>query len=328
MSKVLIIGGTGTISYPITELLSDSMDVTILNRGNKKIDLDVEVIIGDIYDEDLVIDGFYDVVINFLVFDEKHARRNIELFKGKTNQFIFISTNVVLNHHEHCVINENTPIGNRVSVYGQDKAMCERVFMEESDFPVTIVRPSHTFSKDRFPVSVKGKNTWTVIQRMIDGKEILVHDMGQSIWPITHASDFARLFVSLVGNEKAIGEIYHIQNPELHTWDMIYQEVARQLGVEYKPFYIPTDILSIEGSYDFDQSIRGDKMYSNIFDISKILEINPDFEFEYDLKKSVREFLEYMNDHPELKWIDKEFDEYSDRMIDRYSSLKETLNKT
>ena len=101
-----------------------------------------------------------------------------------------------------------------MSVYGQEKAMCERVFMEESDFPVTIVRPSHTFSKDRFPVSVKGKNTWTVIQRMIDGKEIIVHDMGQSIWPITHASDFARLFVSLVGNEKPLEKfiIYRIQN--------------------------------------------------------------------------------------------------------------------
>ena len=180
----------------------------------------------------------------------------------------------------------------------------------------------HTFSKDRFPVSVKGNNSRTPIERMIDEKEIIVHDMGQSIWPITHASDFARLFVSLVGNEKAIGEIYHIQNPELHTWDMIYQEIARQLGVEYKPFYIPTDILSIEGSYDLDQSIRGEKMYSNIFDISKILELNPDFEFEYDLEKSVREFLEYMNDHPELKWIDEEFDEYCDWMIDKYSFLK------
>lgn len=330
--KVLIIGGTGTISSPITKLLSqdDTIELTLLNRGTKPTPKGVKHIKADINDEaelmEVLKDQFYDVVINFIVYDPEEAKRDVRVFMGKTNQYIFVSTNVVLNHHEHCVIDETIPRGNRVSLYGQSKASCERVYLEANNFPVTIVRPSHTYSNDRFPVSVKGKHTWSVIDRMLKGKQILVHDRGQSIWPITHANDFARLFISLVGNEETMGEIYHIMNPTPLTWDMIYQELSKQLGVEYNPYYVSSDILSLNLRFGFEQALLGDKTFSNIFKIDKILALNPGFEFEYDLKQGVADFLEYMDRNPELKQEDDVFDVYSDALIESMEQFKLSIS--
>lgn len=331
--KVLIIGGTGTISSPITRLLSqdETVELTLLNRGSKPAPKGVKHIKADINDEatikDLLKKCFYDVVINFIVYDPEEAKRDVRLFTGKTNQYIFVSTNVVLNHHEHCVIDETVPRGNRISLYGQAKASCERVYLDAIEFPVTIVRPSHTYSNDRFPVAVKGKNTWSVIDRMLKGKEILVHDHGQSIWPITHANDFARLFVSVVGHEESIGEIYHIMNPTILTWDMIYIELSKQLGVKYNPYYVSSDILSLNARFGFDQALLGDKTFSNIFKIDKILALNSGFKFEYDLKRGVSEFLDYMDKNPHLKEDDDVFDVYSDALIESINQFKMSISK-
>ncbi len=326
--KVCIIGGTGTLSTPFTDLLiqDNSFEITMINRGTHKDKLNpkIKLFISDINDEEKMTsfleDKHYDVVINFINYRPEEIKRDIKYFKGKTNQYIFISTNVVLNHHEHVHIDENTPIGNRISEYGQEKARCEEVLKSEKDFPYTIVRPSHTYSDDRFPVTVKSSNTWTVIDRIKNKEPVIMHDSGQSIWPITHANDFAKLLFSLVGEKSAIHEIYHIMNPMIVSWDMIYQEIARQTDGEYKPVYIPTEILAKTSEYNFKDAIQGDKMYSNIFNVDKILKLNPGFEFEVDVEKGFKMYLAYMDAHPELKEVDQAFNTWQDTLINNYQN--------
>lgn len=334
--KILMIGGTGTISRPITQLLSrdSTIDLYLLNRGHNNDDLDdrVHFLIGDINNKDeirkLIKDHLFDVVVNFILFDGKDAYDQIELFNGKVKQYVFVSTVAALNHEPNCHIDEETERGNRFSVYGQNKAMAEQILLnayEQQGFPITIVRPSQTYSNERLPLSVKGDSTWAVIQRMIDGKEVIVHGDGQSIWASTHADDFAPPFVSLLDKEKTIGEIYQIMNNEPHTWDMVYQEIAKQLGVEYKPIYISKDILKQSRKYDFLSSIQGDKTFSNLYDISKIQSWYPELKFEIGLEEGVRRFLAYMEENPYLKAKDSNFDFWCDSLIIKYSSLLKTL---
>lgn len=329
--RICIIGGTGTLSTPITKLLSENKEnhCVLINRGKNLAKIDqtkVEVWCGDINDEILMQDYLenqsFDVVINFINYTPDQIERDIRYFKHKTKQYIFISTNVVLNHVRHCVVDETMEVGNPTSVYGQQKALCEARLIKEEDFPYTIIRPSHTYSDDRFPVSVKGQGTWSVVHQIMTHQKIIMHDFGQAIWPITHAKDFARLFVSVVGNQKAYNEIYHIMNPTPLTWDMIYQKIADITKGTYKPVYIPSELLATSTYYPYKESILGDKAFSNLFKIDKILALNPGFEFEIDLKQGIIDYLNYMDDNPHLKIIEDDYIEASQRMVEQYEELK------
>lgn len=333
MKKVLMIGGSGTISGPITELLAQdkTVELFVLNRGNHNENLpdNISFIKGDINQteemKEVLKDQFFDCVINFIVWNEENARNNIEIFQNKTRQFIYISTVCVLNHETNCKVDETMEKGNSYSQYGQAKEAAENAFLEEgkrSGFPITVVRPTQTYSKNRIPLSIKGKGCWAVISRMLRGKEVIIHGDGQSVWASTHAEDFAQYFCKLVGDESAIGEIYQIMNPEPHTWDMIYQELARLLKVEYKPVYIGTDILRMSKTYNIEQIIQGDKRWSNIFDISKISAKNPGYTCRISYKEGLKMYLEYMESHPELKIEEPEFDEWCDQVIKLYGEAK------
>lgn len=337
MKRILIIGGTGTISLPITKKLAQNPEnqVFVLNRGNKNTTLPQEIttIKGDITDVEamttLLAEQHYDCVINFIVWNAQDAAHNIALFKGKTEQFVFISTVAVLNHEVTCFINEDTPVGNRFSPYGQNKAAAEARFLQafnDDDFPVTIIRPTQTYSKDRIPLSIKGKSCWGVVQRMIDGKEVIIHGEGQSLWASTHADDFAEGFVPIIEQKALIGEICQIMNPASHTWDMMYQTLAELLGVQYRPVYIPTDLLRHATTYDFDQAIQGDKRWSNLFDMTKLRTIVPEFDCQISLKLGLQRYLDYMAEHPELKQADDIFDQWCDQVIVEYSDLKKDFS--
>ena len=332
MKKVLIIGGTGTISTPIARNLAADKDIElyILNRGLRKDDLpeNIHRLKGDIRKDveeirEMIKDLYFDSIISFLIMNKEDVKINIDLFKGKCDQFIFISTVVALDHKISCNVDEKLPYGNSFSNYGQNKEECEKLFLNEKDFPVTIIRPTQTYSEERIPLSLKGKTYWSVCSRMIRGKEVIVHGDGQGVWAGTHAEDFARLFMPLVGNKKSVGEIYQIMNPESYTWDMIYQTLAERLGGIYKPVYIGSELLDGSKKYNWKESIHGDKHYSNIFNIDKIKALNPDFDFTIDMKEGVRMFVEYMDKHPELKKEDPEFDEWCDDTIEKYKKLKE-----
>lgn len=337
MKKILIIGGTGTISSPITEMLAKSnYDVTVLNRGKNNVGLpqNVNRIQGDITDTEKMKQLFknerYDSVINFIVWNEQDAKNNVAIFKGKTKQFIYISTVCVLNHEASCLIDEETAKGNAFSDYGANKASAEEVFLqakEQEDFPVTIVRPTQTYSNQRIPLSVKGKGCWSVVSRMLRNKEVIVHGDGQSVWASTHASDFAKGFVPIVGNDQTIGETYQVMNPESHTWDRVYQILAKLLNVDYRPVYIGTDLLKTSKNYDFMGSIQGDKRWSNIFSIKKLKTINPDFECEVDLEEGLRRYIDYMAANPELKIEEPEFDSWCDQTIERYKKFTQEFTR-
>lgn len=332
MKKILIIGGTGTISSPVTTLLAEDqeVDLYVLNRGNHNacFPADITFFKGDINQVEemqrLLAGQTFDCVINFIVWNQEQAKNNIEIFKNRTKQFIYISTVCVQNHEIDCNVNETNENGNAYSSYGQEKAAAETVFldaMERIGFPVTIVRPTQTYSKDRIPLSIKAKGCWPVVNRMRLGKEVIIHGDGQSVWASTHADDFAPYCCRLIGDASAIGEVYQIMNPEPHTWDMIYQELARLLAVEYKPVYINTELLRRSQNYNFEQSIQGDKRWSNIFDISKIKEKLPDYSCKISYKQGLKLYLEYMEEHPELKIEEPEFDEWCDRTIQRYKDM-------
>ena len=336
MKKILIIGGSGTISTPITKLLADdeSVDLYVLNRGNNndKLPKNIHYIKGNIQEveemKQLMKDQMFDSVINFIVWNEKDARNNIDIFKGKTKQFIYISTVCVLDHEYTCNIDETTKLGNKYSDYGRAKAAAEQAFLDAQatiGFPITIVRPSQTYSDHRIPLSVKGGGCWPVVSRMLRGKKVIIHGDGQSVWASTHADDFAQGFYKLVANDKTIGEVYQIINAQPHTWDMIYQELAKLLNVEYQPVYISTEILKKSKTYNLMQSIQGDKRWSNIFDPSKIKAMNVDFECKIDYKKGLAMYLEYMDTHPEMKKEEPEFDAWCDKTIELYEEMVHAL---
>ncbi len=336
MKKILIIGGTGTISTPITKILSNKEDVQlfILNRGQhpQVLKQSITYLKGDInhFEEiQTLLDNYqFDVVCNFIIFSREQAEINWKLFNGKTKQFIHISTAAVYDHENHCVLDENTPMGNRYSEYGRNKESVENYFntlYREKNFPVTIVRPSQTYSRDRIPLSVKGKNCWSVIDRMLKGKQVIVHGDGQSIWASTHADDFARAFIGLINNKKTIGETYQIVNENPHTWDMIYQTLADLLGVSYKPVYIPSSLLKNSQKYDLLTAFMGDKQYSCLFDTSKIKQAVPDLKWTIDYKTGLKMYLDYMEQHPESKQTDDEFDEWCDDLIKKYLELSRKL---
>ena len=326
MKTILIIGGTGTISTPITQRLAKDpqVKVTVINRGhhNETLDSTIEILIGDINAAEsintLLKDRVFDCVVDFILFTPAQAFARIDLFTGKTKQFIFISTVACLDHEHHLIINEDTPRGNRFSPYGQNKAAAELVFLdayERQGFPITIVRPAQTYSETRIPLSVKGNAYWPVIQRLIDGKEVLIHGDGESVWASTHADDFASGFIPLIHHLDVIGEIIQIMNPAPHTWNEVYRILSTQLKVEFKPVYVTSEKLSHYDEYDFKTAIQGDKMFSNLYDISKLKRFVPEFEPHVSLEMGLKAYLALMEDHPELKETEPEFDRFCDSVI-------------
>lgn len=336
MSNILILGGTGTISSPITSTLAKTPDVkvTLINRGHKNETLDpkIEILIGDINDtsaiQTLLKDRHFDCVIDFILFTPDQAKQRLSLFGGKTKQFIFISTVAALDHEHHLVITEETPRGNRFSGYGQNKAAAEEVFLKafhQEAFPVTIIRPSQTYSENRIPLSIKGKGCWPVIQRMIEGKEVLVHGDGESVWASTHSDDFAKGFIPLINHPDTLGEIIQIMNPASHTWNEVYRILAEALQVDYKAVYVTSDALALCPAYDFKTSIQGDKMFSCIYDISKLKRLVPDFNPTVTLRDGLVAYLEFMEKHPELKENEPEFDVFCDTLIAKTHDENQTL---
>lgn len=326
MRSILILGGTGTISTPITERLARDLNtkVTVINRGhhNETLPESIEVLIGDLNHVDqikgLLQDRHFDTVIDFILFTPQQAQQRLDLFEGKTDQFIFISTVACLDHEHHLVLNELTPRGNRFSQYGQNKAACEAFFLnayQSKGFPVTIIRPAQTYSGPRIPLSVKGKGCWPVIQRMIDHKEVLIHGDGESVWASTHAEDFATGFIPLIGRQESLGEIIQIMNPASHTWNEVYRILAELLQVELRPIYVTSDRLAQVPDYDFKTSIQGDKMFSCLYDISKLKRFVPDFDPQISLRDGLKGYLDLMNAYPELKENEPEFDEFCESLI-------------
>lgn len=326
--KALFIGGTGTISSAITRLVASlpDWDLTLLNRGQNRQVLpdNVEVIHADIHHDDvaaLLGDRQFDVVADFIIFDPADIDRDFRLFGGRTRQYIFISSaSAYQKPVANYLISESTPLVNPYWQYSRDKATCEdklHRYQREEGFPVTIVRPSHTYCERSIPVAVHGdKGSWQVIRRMMQGKPVIIHGDGSSLWTLTHNTDFARAFVALMGNVHAIGNTIQIMGDETLSWLQIHTIIAEALGVELHPCFVPSTLLAQSSHYDLCGNLLGDKTASVVFDITKLRRLVPDFTATVRFDQGVRMALDYIRQHPECQQEDPEFDLWCDKVVD------------
>ena len=339
--KILIIGGTGTISSAITRQLAESgHDLWLLNRGNRKNEVPASVrqIIADIDDEREVLrqigDEQFDAVCEFIGFLPSQVERDIQLFKGRTRQYVYISSASAYNKPARShVITEGTTLANPYWEYSRNKIACEELLMRtyrENGFPVTIVRPSHTYCERGVPVSVHGpKGSWQVLKRMMEGKQVLVQGDGSSLWTLTWNEDFARGFIGLLGNPKAIGEAFQIMSDEQLTWNQVYQCVANALGVAFRPYYVASEFLAAVApkAYDFEGNLLGDKSVTVVFDCTKLKRAVPGFQATTRFDEGVRRCVAYLKDHPELQVEDPEFDDWCDRVIAAQEQARLSLSR-
>ncbi len=337
--RALFIGGTGTISSAIVRRLASdsSWEVWLINRGNRKetVPENVHQIICDINDEDAVLKALggmtFDCVGEFIGFTVDQVERDYRLFKDKTKQYIYISSASAYNKPSaNYVITEGTTLANPYWEYSRNKIACENFLMEkyrDEGFPVTIVRPSHTYDERSIPLGVHGKKgSWQVIKRMMDGRPVIIHGDGESLWHLTFNEDFAVGYTALMGNRHAIGEAFQITGDEVLTWNQIYQTIADALGVELKAYHVSSEMLTALGpDYDFEGSLTGDKAVSVVFDNSKIKRLAPDLKTTVPLHKGVRIALKYILDHKECRVEDPEFDKWCDKVIETMESVKSSF---
>ena len=335
--KILFIGGTGTISMAITRLLAErGEEVFLLNRGSRSAELPqgVRVIQCDINDESAVrekLNGMrFDAVCEFIGFVPAQVERDYRLFREITKQYIYISSaSAYQKPLSDYRITESTPLSNPHWQYSRDKIACEEFLIKqyrENGFPVTIVRPSHTYDERSVPLGVHGdKGSWQVLKRILDGTPVIIHGDGTSLWTITHNSDFAKAFVGLIGNIHAIGEAFHITSDESVTWDQIYSIIADELGVELKAVHVPSEFLVAVSSYDFEGSLIGDKANTVVFDNSKIKRAVPGFTATVRADQGIRQTVRNVLKHPELQTADPEFDAWCDRVIAALENAKQVL---
>jgi nucleoside-diphosphate-sugar epimerase len=326
--RVLYIGGTGTISASCVRLsVGSGMRVSVLNRGNnakqRELPDEVEWLTGDVTDEASLTGALgertFDAVVNFLSYDEDDARRAVEVFGPRTEQYVYISSASVYGKPVLQVpITESTPTHNRFLEYARAKLRAEAVMREAYDmqrFPMTIVRPSHTYDDANPPLA----GDWTVIDRIARGAEVPVHGDGTSLWTLTHAEDFAVGLVGLLGNPRAVGETFHITGPDVYTWDQIHTIIADALGVPARIVHVPSELYPVVApDWFWSDLLVGDLSHSAVFDTGKIERFVPSFGPRLTFHRAVRRMLEWRDAHPEQTAPDPRTDAILDRVVAAY----------
>ena len=334
-----MIGGTGTISSAITrQLAAAGHDLWLLNRGTRKDEVpeNVKQVIVDINDEqrvkELLGDNHFDAVCEFIGFVTSQVERDIRLFAGRTHQYVYISSASAYNKPaRNHIITEGTTLANPHWQYSRDKIACEELLMKayrEDGFPVTIVRPSHTYCERGVPLSIHGpKGSWPVLKRMMEGKPVLIHGDGSSLWTLTWNEDFARGFIGLLGNPRAIGEAFQIMSDETLSWTQVYSCVAQALNVELHPYYVSSAFLAAvcPKEYDLEGNLLGDKALTVAFDCTKLKLAVPGFCASTRFDEGVRRCIAYQLAHPELQVEDPEFDAWCDRVIEVQEAAKQAM---
>lgn len=326
--KVLFIGGTGNISTSVSRLcIQHGMDLYLLNRGMRKADIHgANFIFADITNPyetaNALKEHCWDVVVNWIAFHPKDIKRDIDLFRNKTKQYIFISSASVYQKPPlHPVITESTPLYNPFWEYSQNKIACEEMLNDvfrSQGFPVTIVRPSHTYDTI-IPATMGGGTEYTIIDRMKKGEKVIVHGDGTSLWTVTHSEDFAKGFAGLLGHQQAIGHAFHITSDEILTWNQIYQTVAEAAGTEANIIHIPSDFIC-RHEESFIGNLLGDKAHSVIFDNTKIKSFVSGYKAVIPFNHGIKRTLEWFEAEPNRKIISNETNAMIDRIISAYDS--------
>ncbi len=325
--RVLFIGGTGIISSACVELaVARGIDVVLLNRGQatRPIPATVSVLQGDIRDKaavsELLQDMTFDVVADFVAFTPEHIETDLALFRGRTKQYIFISSaSAYQTPPLNWLTTESTPLRNPYWAYSRNKIACEArltAAYREEGFPVTIVRPSHTYDERSLPLD----GGYTTLHRMRAGKKVIVHGDGTSLWVLTHHRDFAKGFVGLLGNPHALGEAIHITSDEVLTWNQIFEIVADAAGVAPHIVHIPSERIA---AYDarWGAGLLGDKAHSMVFDNTKIKRLVPDYVATIPFRQGAAEIVAWYERHPEAQQVDEQRDRLMDTMIGAYESV-------
>jgi nucleoside-diphosphate-sugar epimerase len=321
--RLLFIGGTGNISTDCAALLHQrGHEILILTRGRSAVPLGYRAITADRTDPAAVraaLKGVQpEVVLNFLGYDLPEVQADYELFQGVVRQYIFISSTVVYEKPPHRLpLAEETPTGNPWWDYAQKKLACEQWLQQkrtETGFPLTIVRPSHTYSHRWIPNPISSAS-YTFAARLEQGKPVFVHDLGESLWTLTATTDFAVGLAGLVGKEEAIGEAFHITSDEVLTWNQIYAEIAAALGAQSPQVVkIPTDFIC-RVAPQMTGTLKGDKAHPGVFDNSKIKRFVPDFRCRKPFRVGVRESVSWLRAHPEAQNRKPEVDALIDEVI-------------
>ena len=325
--KILIVGGTGTISYYVVKAcIKEDMEVHVLNRGNHpdRMQTGANYIKGDINNNSqmrlILKNEYYDAVIQFVGFSVKDVKRDMDLFKGKTNQYIFISSaSVYQKPVTHYPITEQTPLDNPYWDYAQNKIKCEEYLNEVKDLNVTIVRPSHTYDERMIVANmVSWQHEYGHIHRLLNGKPIIVPGDGTSLWTLTHAEDFAHSFISLIGNKKAYNQAYQITSEEVYTWDQLTHILAKALGVKAKIIHIPTDFI-IKYMPEMEGPLLGDKTWSAIFDNTKIKSMTSHYRSNIRYEDVVDQVINYYKQNQNMKLVNEKYELAYDEIIEQYN---------
>ena len=329
--KILLIGGTGTISENITRLLvKNGHDVYLLNRGNKGLKIDIkESIICDVNDITLmkskIGNRYFDVVVNFINYQVNDLIRDIELFKGNCSQYIFISSSASYKKPlPSYPITETSPIGNDLWDYGLEKSSCEYFLRSLENFPYTIVRPSHTYNEKKLPFIFNSRTkNYTLIQRMANNKDIIIPG-GNTLWTLTHSSDFAKGFIELFGQSEAIGETFHITSDNYQTWSDILCTISKVFDLPFNPYFISSNIVT---NYfpNYKGTLIGDKCHNGIFCNDKIKKLAKNFQCTTNLSNGFRQIKNYYEKNPNLRKMDFAFDKACDDLLENHKSLLHTI---
>jgi nucleoside-diphosphate-sugar epimerase len=242
------------------------------------------------------------------------VKADLELFRGRTGQYVFISSASAYQTPPATLpVTESTVLDNPFWQYSRDKIACEerlvRAYREEK-YPVTIVRPSHTYDCTTVPVD----GGWTAVDRMRRGQRVIVHGDGTSLWTLTHHTDFARGFVGLLGNSHAIGEAVHITSDEWLTWNQIFQILARAAGVEARLVHVPSDVIAAHDP-DWGAGLLGDKAHSMVFDNTKIKRLVPDFACRIPFSRGAGEILAWHDADPARRKVNEDFNRTCERLF-------------
>jgi nucleoside-diphosphate-sugar epimerase len=320
--RVLFIGGTGIISTSSgRRALEQGWDLTLLNRGSsttRAVPEGAEVVVGDIRDPEsakaALGDREFDAVVDFVAFTPEHVQADVDLFTGRTGQYVFISSaSAYQTPPARLPILESSPLRNPAWDYSQAKIAAEQVLVDayrRTGFPATIVRPSHTYDQTAIPTT----GGWTDIDRMRRGLPVVVHGDGSSLWVLTHSRDFAVAFVGVLGHPQAIGDSFHITSDQLLTWDQIYRDLGAAAGVEPTLVHVTSDDIAALHP-PFGPGLLGDKTHSVIFDNSKVKSLVPEYVATTPFAAGAREIIDWYDADPSRRTVDADTDAAFERIL-------------
>lgn len=329
--KILYIGGTGLISSACSDLAATrGHELFLLNRSTTTkyaVPEGATVLQADVYGDEaqvaaLLADHHFDAVVDYIAYTVPDIERDLRLFQGKTGQFVFISSaSAYQKPPQNYFITEQTPLENPFWEYSRNKIACEDRLMQayrDEGFPVTIIRPSHTYGPTDFPFGVTSwAHPWTIIDRMKRGQKVIIPGDGTSLWVLTWNTDFAKGLVGLLGNPKATGEAFTITSDQALSWDQIHLEAYRALGLEPNLVHIPSDLIAMYWP-DAVGSLIGDKSNSVVFDNTKIKRFVPDFTCDVDWAEGLHRCLAWFEAHPNYQTVDEQLNGLWDEIIQSY----------